>query len=49
MKYFDKMKRLFAAIKHSFRKKVVLLREILCIRKKCLSQQPHIALLVRLV
>lgn len=47
MKYFDKMKRLFAAIKHSFRKKVVLLREILRVRKKCLSQQPHIALLVR--
>ena len=34
MKYFDKMKRLFAAIKHSFRKKVVLLREILRVRKK---------------
>ena len=34
MKYFDKMKRLFAAIKHSFRKKVVLLHEILRVRKK---------------
>lgn len=34
MKYFDKMKHLFAAIEHSFRKKVVLLREILRVRKK---------------
>lgn len=49
MKYFDKMKHLFAAIKHSLEKKVVLLREILHIRKKCLSQQPHTSLLVRQV
>ena len=34
MKYFDKMKHLFAAIEHGFRKKVVLLREILRVRKK---------------
>ena len=34
MKYFDKMKHLFTAIKHCFSKKVVPLREILRIRKK---------------
>ena len=33
MKYFDKMKHLFTAIKHCFSKKVVPLRQILHIRK----------------
>ena len=33
MKYFDKMKHLFTAIKHCFSKKVVTLRQILHVRK----------------